>query len=172
LEKKDYEQVEVNGERTGMRDAWLHQFISKVHRTWGPSTQMVDADWVIAEHSNGMPVAVIEFKSKFGQRVLFPEDDINLKCLKALADNSKIPFIVVWYWRPEAAFKISVENDYAGDYFTDQEMLTERDFVERVYLLRGMSLPIGIADRLKTEIPKEYQGYYKRQQERKAGRNA
>jgi hypothetical protein len=100
------------------------------------------------------------------------ETNINLTALKILADNSGIPFIIAWYWRQEAAFQVETCNTYAEEFFTDQELLTEADFVERMYKLRRLKAPIGVLASRKTEIPEGYQRIYDRQQERKAKRNA
>lgn len=128
---------EVRKERTGWRD----ERISRRHRDWGFNCPAVDLDFVMAEYNIGKPVGLIEYKFYKAQmpNLLHP----TYRALADLADGYKddgLPFLVVFYWPDIWAFRIHPVNACAKGHFYEGEMLTERQFVYRLYRLRSLVL--------------------------------
>jgi hypothetical protein len=139
-------------ERTG----WRCQEISERHRDWGYNCPAVDLDFLVAEYNLGKPVALIEYKH-FKARVpdtLHP----TYRAITDLADrygDKGLPFAVVFYWPSCWAFKVYPINSLALTWFSRGEMLTEREYVKRLYRMRGQVLTDHLAGRLKDELPEQ-----------------
>jgi hypothetical protein len=137
-------------ERTGWRD----ESISRRHREWGFNCPAVDLDFVVAEYNIGKPVGLVEYKHYMAQipNVLHP----TYRALTALADGYKegpLPFLIAFYWPDVWAFKITPVNEYAKGHFYIGEMLTELEFVRRLYKLRSLVLTDYLMKRLNNILP-------------------
>ena len=149
----------VRLERTGFRD----DFYSLRHRTWGFDVPTCDLDYLechatrFLEYDRCRPVALVEVKH-FGAGP--PDlDSHNIRALAELANGyssrylrQSIPFFVVRYWPDIPCFRIYPVNPFACLCFDDPENLSERDYVGRLYELRGRHLPHDVAARLATEV--------------------
>lgn len=139
-------------ERTGWRD----QRISQRHRTWGFNCPAVDLDFLVAEYNIGKPVGLIEYKH-FNAKIpdtLHP----TYRALTALADghsDGPLPFLIVYYWPDIWAFRVTPVNDCSKRNFKPDEILSELDFVKRLYRLRSLTLTKYLAGRLNTSLPRE-----------------
>ncbi len=139
-------------ERTGWRDKEL----SMRHRVWGFNCPAVDLDFVLAEFHIGKPVAVIDYKRFTAQKpdTLHP----SYRALTALADGYRegaLPFLVAFYWPDIWAFRVSPVNACAKEHFYEGEMLTELQFVGRLYKLRSLVLTEHLMKQLHTILPVE-----------------
>jgi hypothetical protein len=137
----------VRQERTGWRDAAL----SLRHREWGFNCPAVDLDFLMVEYNIGKPVGLIEYKHN---RARIP--DLNhptYRALTELADIAELPFILAFYWSGIWAFRVHPVNDVAKSRFRYQELLTEREFVTRLYELRRLVLNKHLEERLFNELP-------------------
>ncbi len=139
----------VRQERTGWRD----EAISGRHRHWGFNCPAVDLDFVVAEFNIGKPVALIEYKHN---RAREPDTrHATYRALSELADGYRnpLPFLIAFYWPEIWAFKIMPVNATARAHFSEGEVLCERDFVQRLYRLRRLTLAKHLTDTLGTQLP-------------------
>ncbi len=144
--------TQANGvpiERTGWRD----KEISLRHRKWGVSCPAVDLDFLLVEFGLALPVALVEYKH-FEARwpdVRHP----TYRALRNLADHyspDPLPFLVAFYWPDCWAFRILPQNDAARERYTEEQWMTEREFVSSLYACRNLTvehrLLAGLSDRL------------------------
>lgn len=137
-------------ERTGWRD----ESISKRHREWGFNCPTVDIDFLVAEYNIGKPVALIEYKHFNAQVPNLLQ--ANYKALAALADgysDHPLPFLIARYWPDVWAFRITPVNDASKLHFADNELLTEFEFVRRLYRLRSLVLTEHLMKCLHNDLP-------------------
>ena len=137
-------------ERTGWRD----EEISNRHREWGFNCPAVDLDFLVAEYNFGKPVALIEYKHNRARPPVLKH--ATYRALSALADGYSerpLPFVVAFYWPEVWAFKITPVNQAAKESFADGEMLTEYDFVRRLYRLRRLTIASELEGKLSKQLP-------------------
>lgn len=140
----------VRVERTGWRD----QEISNRHRMWGFNCPCVDLDFLVVEYNLGKPVALVEYKAKGAKEPLL--DHATYRALKLLADGysaTPLPFMVVFYRTDIWAFQVRPINDEAKKWFSNKEVLTERDYVSRLYEMRNLALKEGLLPHLMNVLP-------------------
>lgn len=140
----------VRVERTGWRD----QEISNRHRMWGFNCPCVDLDFLVVEYNIGKPVALVEYKAKGAREPLL--DHATYRALKDLADGyrvSPLPFMVVFYRTDIWAFQVRPINNEAKKWFINKEVLTERDYVSRLYEMRSLTLKEGLLPHLVNVLP-------------------
>jgi hypothetical protein len=135
-------------ERTGWRD----QEISARHREWGFDCPAVDVDFLAVEYNFGKPVALVEYKR-------FTAEQPNTKhptyrALHELAQLAGLPFFISFYWPDIWAFKVCPMNDAAHQYFKQDEMLTEYEYVTRLYRMRRNVLKKQLESVLHRELPR------------------
>lgn len=137
----------MNVERTSARDPWLHEWLSRQHRTWGDNAPAVDLD--LLEYDNGTPVALLEFKHCNSLPQALSPRSSSLAVLAKLATMAGLPaFLVVYLGGPNFAgglFRVRPLNDTARVFleverFADDAPLQEFDFVSFLYALRGRDL--------------------------------
>ena len=137
-------------ERTGWRDAG----ISARHRVWGFNCPAVDLDFLVVEYNVGKPVGIIEYKHFRARDPVLSH--ATYRALGALADGYKdgpLPLMVAFYWPDIWAFQVLPVNTAAKGAFALNEVLSERDFVMRLYRMRRRVLAKELADKLSTELP-------------------
>jgi hypothetical protein len=64
-----------------------------------------------------------------------------------------LPFLVAFYWPDIWAFKVFPVNRFAAEVFSPNEVLTERDYVSKLYTMRRRVLAKELNGFLKTELP-------------------
>jgi len=145
----------VRAERTGWRD----QEISARHRLWGFNCPAVDLDFLMVEYNHGKPVGLVEFKHYLAQ---FPNLlHATYRAIVDLADNYRptdgrepgLPCLIAFYWPDMWAFRIHPLNDLARGWFAEGELITEREFVSRLYRIRHFAVEPSVLDRLSTALP-------------------
>lgn len=137
-------------ERTGWRDG----AISARHREWGFNCPAVDLDFLVAEYNVGKPVALIEYKHFLARTPVL--EHATYRALTDLSDNyleGSLPFLVAFYWPDIWAFRCLPVNGTAKAHFTDGEVLTEREFVTRLYRLRRLRLTRELEGKLNDILP-------------------
>ena len=140
----------VAPERTGWRD----ESISRRHREWGFNCPAVDLDFLVAEYNIGVPVALIEYKHFKAQKPVIKHP--TYRALTALADRAPpIPFLIAFYWPEIWAFRISPINEVSKTNFQEGELLTEFDFVARLYHMRRLVLSQNISGKLNRLLPED-----------------
>lgn len=139
-------------ERTGWRD----ESISRRHRIWGFNCPCVDLDFLVVEYNIGKPVGLIEYKHYKAQKPNLQH--ATYRALAALADGyteSPLPFLIAFYWPEIWAFQVYPVNECAKGHFYDGDMLTEKDFVSRLYHMRSLVLTENLMKHLQTLLPEE-----------------
>lgn len=138
----------VRAERTGWRDA----DVSARHRMWGFNCPAVDLDFLMVEYNIGKPVGIVEYKFHKSQQPL----NLNhptYRALRELADVAGLPFLIAYYWKEIWAFRIVPVNVVAQQTFTENQVMTERQFVMALYRLRRLVLTQEIEQHLMDELP-------------------
>lgn len=146
---REFDADGVRLERTGWRD----QAISARHRLWGFNCPAVDLDFLMVEYNLGKPVGLIEYKH-------YLASDPNLmhptyRALRELADLAGLPFAIARYWPSAWSFQVSPINDAALEHFNADELLTEREFVSRLYAIRSLAVGKHVLDRLSDALADE-----------------
>lgn len=131
----------------GLRD-WR---LSERHRLWGGDCPMADLDFVVTEFDNCRPMALVEYKhcSPSGHSTI--KETAQIKTIRALADMACLPAWVAFYRPWTWSFKIAPLNDKARILWQDAEdyiIVTESEYVETLYNLRGRRLPKIVAAKL------------------------
>jgi len=137
----------VRQERSGWRD----RDISERHRRWGANCTAVDLDFLLAELHVSEPAALVEYKH-FRARPFNPNSAVFV-ALRRLDDRAGIPFLVAWYWPGSWAFRVYPLNDLARKHFADPKDFTERQYVQRLYRLRRLTLTRSLSDSLLEVLP-------------------
>lgn len=141
-------------ERTGWRD----DRISQRHRDWGFNCPAVDLDFLMVEYNLGLPVGLIEYKHHAARMPSFIHP--TYRAISSLADQHKLgplPFAVAFYWPDYWAFRIHPVNDAAKKHFKGPfEVLTEAEFVARLYRIRNRTVAKEVISHLQNVLPPEY----------------
>jgi hypothetical protein len=125
------------------RTQWRDQRLSERHRKWGFNCPAIDIDFLMIEFHEGFPVAIIDYKRYTGSINNLHQKSI--KAISTLANNSKIPFFVVFYWDDVWAFQIKAMNNIAKNILhqhkiEENKILTEQQYVYFLYKLRNIKL--------------------------------
>ena len=137
----------VRAERTGWRDAE----ISARHREWGFNCPAVDLDFLMVEYNLGKPVGLIEYKEHHATAPDLRHP--TYRALVELATLAGLPFLIAFYWPDVWAFRITPVNDAAGLTFKPNEVLSEREFVTRLYRMRALVIREVVLKQLNTTLP-------------------
>lgn len=142
------QQQQVRQRRSGKhyRDTWL----SDRHRLWGFNCPAADVDFLLLEFNNERPVALIDYKESHHQED-YADSRSSRNALKLLADNSKIPFLIVKYVTGGGTFQVLPQNEIgavmcASNRTVLNPQLTEVQYVDFLYWLRGMQMPLEILE--------------------------
>lgn len=142
-----YSEDGVRNERTGWRD----QRISARHRQWGFNCPAVDLDFLMVEYNVGKPVGLVEYKHHSAQTPNL--NHATYRALSELANQSGLPFLLAFYWPDIWAFRVHPVNAVAEEHFDSGEVLTEYDFVARLYRLRRFVLTRELENKLLKVLP-------------------
>lgn len=139
----------VRQERTGWRD----QELSQRHRVWGHNCPAVDLDFLIVEYNVGKPVGLIEYKHHHAR---YPDlRHATYRALTELANVAGLPFLLAFYWPGIWAFRVTPVNSIANNHFKNGEIVTEREFVRRLYGMRRRVLTVYLEKTLCDVMPDE-----------------
>jgi hypothetical protein len=141
---------EVKPETHGFRD----ERISRRHREYGWNCPAVDLDFCLVEYNFGKPVALVEYKHHNASTPVLKHP--TYRALRDLADkysDGALPFFIAFYWPDIWAYKILPVNHAAMQHFTDFEVITEREYVKRLYRMRRLTVALELLPKLKTELP-------------------
>jgi hypothetical protein len=125
------------------RTQWRDQKLSERHRAWGFNCPAIDIDFLMVEFHTGKPVAIIDYKRYTGSIKNLNQKSID--AISTLANNSNIPFFVVFYWDDVWAFQITAINNIAKNILLqhkidEDKILTEQQYVYFLYKLRNIKL--------------------------------
>lgn len=137
----------VRNERSGWRDMEL----SQRHRRWGFNCPAVDLDFLMVEYNTGKPAGLVEYKHYQAQKPNMQHP--TYRALEYLANGRDLPFLVAFYWPVIWAFRIIPVNQVAKLHFKENEELSEREFVERLYKIRSLVVEEYVLRNLNTQKP-------------------
>jgi len=125
------------------RTQWRDQKLSERHRKWGFNCPAIDIDFLMIEFHVGKPIAIVDYKRYTGSIKNLNQKSIS--AISTLANNSNIPFFVVFYWNDVWAFQITAINNIAKNILQQHKInknkiLTEQQYVSFLYKLRNIKL--------------------------------
>lgn len=129
-------------ERTGFRD----ETMSRRHRLYGRDVPCTDIDMIHTEYDNAVPKALIEYKGEHAGPVL--PTDPNIRCITNLANMAGLPVFGVRYAQNLSWLRVAPLNDAAKAFVPEVSLITEPQYVELLYKLRGRKMPEGITEKL------------------------
>lgn len=125
----------VRVERTNWRDARM----SQKHREWGWDCPAIDLDFLMVEYDRGKAVAIVEYKHEWAARQ-FPHHP-SYRALIDLGNRAGLPVLAVRYADDFSWWAVTPLNDAARQVISGREMLSEVEYVEFLYRLRGHVVP-------------------------------
>lgn len=134
-------------ERRGYyHDDWLRDR----HRLWGFDCPATDIDFIAIEFNNEAPTALVDYKEDHHTQNL-NDSRSGRNAIKALANNSKIPFYVVRYVEHGNTYRVLSQNEYGYKRLLEHgniagKTLTEVEYVSFLYWLRGMTVPDSVVE--------------------------
>lgn len=138
------------------RSGWRDMELSLRHRDWGFNCPAADIDFLMVEYNVGKPVALVEYK-RFTAKA--PDTTHpTYRAIRDLADGYReggLPFYMAFYWPTTWAFKIYPLNDRARKFFQHGERLTEEEYVQRIYRMRGHVTYADVHPKLHRALPPE-----------------
>ena len=143
------------------RTNWRDERISARHRDWGFNCPAVDLDFLMVEYNHGLPVGLVEYKSYQARMPSY--DHATYRALSALAtgysrviDGTRVhdplPFLLVFYWADQWTFRVHPVNSEAKKHYSNPELMSEYDYVTRLYKLRRLTLAGELKHKLNKNI--------------------
>lgn len=141
---------EVPEERTGWRDL---SFLRR-HRDWGWDCPALDIDFL--EYDHKLAVALVEYKMRPNlQTCTTPQETdkgyANIAALINLGNRASLPVFLVFY-KHKWNFVVTPLNHYAAQTQPPKGIISELQYVQFLYQLRGRHLPDEITAKLKGDI--------------------
>lgn len=152
--------ITVAKERTGFRDFRL----SLRHRCWGAGCPTVDIDFInggdegdqlFLEYNWGKGTAFVEYKLTYAGSVDLSRS--NYQAYIETANSARKPLICARYEPDFSSWTISPLNEYARLWITEEQVMTEREWVELLYKMRGNLAPKSFFDNLFQTIENRFQ---------------
>jgi len=135
------EERKVRPERTEWRDLEM----SKRHKEWGWDCPAVDIDFLMIEYDKCIPVAIVEYKHENAKPQM--ATSASFKALINLGDRANLPVFACRYAADFSWWKVIPLNIKAKDMLSKRTKMTEQEYVEFLYELRGREyLPAQIID--------------------------
>ena len=128
------------------RSGWRDQRVSQRHRQWGYDCPALDVDFLMLEYDTGKVVALVEFKHERAAPVNAGHPSMRAIC--DLAVRADIPAFVCRYGDDLSWWYPSPLNDQARAFLPEAKHLSEREWVELLYRLRGRKLPSEWSEQL------------------------
>ncbi|NPV85903.1 MAG: hypothetical protein HPY45_07840 [Anaerolineae bacterium] len=128
------------------RSYWRDVELSIRHRMYGYDTPCTDIDHLLIEYSDCKPVAIIEHKSEHAKPVM--PGNPSILAIERLADAAKLPFFVVRYSGDFRWWWVMSVNAIAKRILPKREKMTEIEYVEFLYRLRGKPMPKEVRNSL------------------------
>lgn len=132
--------LDVKAERTGWRDEGL----SLRHRWWGFDCPCVDIDFLLLEFDRGEPSALVEYKHENAREQVSGHP--SYRALRKLCNCASIPFFGTRYADDYSWFRAVPLNHFAKEWLSEATEMSEQDWVELLYKIRGNEMPEGLFD--------------------------
>ena len=129
------------------RSEWRDEELSKRHRLYGWDCPAVDIDFLMVEYDLGKPVALVEYKNREKPQE-FDYRQTNFAAIVELANRARIPAICCQYNKSFTRFWPEALNEPAKKWLPGRRTLTEKQWVQTLYAIRGRALPEDIGNQL------------------------
>lgn len=138
--------MKTKQERTGWRDLRL----SERHRRWGWDCPAVDLDFLFLEYDHGKAVALVEYKHELAapQYASHP----TYQAMIDLGNRASVPVFAARYADDFSTWEITPLNPTARQWLNKRTGMTEREWVEFLYRIRGHELPDEVFNDSKVEV--------------------
>ena len=103
---------------------------------------MIDIDFLALEYDKGEPVALVEYKHENAKRCFSTHP--SYRALINLGNRAGLPIFAVRYAEDFSWWLVVPLNDEARKYLSGRKEMTEREWVELLYRMRGLELPDGL----------------------------
>jgi len=133
--------MKVKQERTGWRD----EALSNRHREWGWDCPMLDIDFIGLEYDSGKPTAIVEYKNENAQPQ-YPSHP-SYRALAKLGTLAGLPVFACRYASDFSKWQVTPLNSVAT-LKTGRAEMTEVEWVEFLYGLRGRHVPAQVVSKL------------------------
>jgi len=129
----------VRAERTHWRD----EALSERHRLWGYDCPAVDVDFLLIEFDRKQPCALVDYKH---EKLPALRRNSNVATIGVLGSMADIPAFVCGYAEDFSWFWPIPLNEQAERWISkhDGKRLTEKEWVEMLYAMRGRTMPIDL----------------------------
>jgi hypothetical protein len=138
--------MSVRQERTGWRDERL----SLRHRQWGWDCPGIDLDFLFLEYDRGKAVAIVEYKNEHAspQKASHP----SYQAIIDLGNRAGIPVFACRYADDFSWWRIIPLNAIAKEKLPERADMTEAEWIDFLYALRGQKCPQSVIEGLSTDI--------------------
>ena len=136
------------------RSHWRDEELSLRHREWGFDCPATDIDFLMLEYNHAIPTAIIDYKLRtLNSREPDRNSSSHQASGKLTCGGKPLPYLVVFYMKGPWVFRLIPMNDIAQSLIRRDRVLSERQYVTWLYKLRGIPLPLHIAQKLSTYCP-------------------
>jgi hypothetical protein len=132
------------------RSRWRDLALCDRHRQWGWNCPAVDVDLLFLEYDSGKSVALVEYKHELAAPAKLGHP--SYQALIDLGNRAGLPTYVVRYADDFSWWKAQPLNDHAKRWLSGSAVLTEAQWVELLYRMRGRALPEGWAKTVSQEL--------------------
>ena len=138
--------MQVRPERTGWRD----QALSLRHRQWGIDCPMRDLDYICLEFDEGVGCALVEYKHEKAEPI--SANHPSYLALTDLGDRAGVPVLAVRYAGDLSWYRPVPLNTRAKLWVPSPQILSEHQYVDLLYRLRGRKMPVQLFRQLGLEV--------------------
>lgn len=124
------------------RTSWRDENISRRHREWGIRCRATDLDFLLVEYDKKEPKALIEYKNENAPPQLASK--AQYQALIKLGNSAKIPVIACRYKTDFSSFLVVPLNSFAKEIVPRRVELTEAEYVQLLYKMRGLTAPQNV----------------------------
>jgi hypothetical protein len=111
---------------------------------------MLDIDFLAIEYSHCEPKALVEYKNEHAtiQRSIHP----SYQAIINLGNRAHIPVIACRYADDYSAYTVTPLNNRAKEYIPEKQTMTETQWVQLLYRIRGCKCPQDLLSSMDTEL--------------------
>ncbi|PYS91095.1 MAG: hypothetical protein DMF62_03050 [Acidobacteria bacterium] len=132
------------------RTNWRDERLSKWHQNIGADCPAVDLDFLLVEYDRGEAMALVEYKHHRCRRPTFQEP--SYAALRDLCAGAEIPLICCIYSDDLTTWDAYPLNIHAELWLNGPTQLTENQWIDLLYRIRGRITPPQFLIQLETKI--------------------
>jgi len=131
------------------RTSWRDERLSERHRHWGWDCPALDIDFLLIEYDKGKAAGLVEYKHEKAARQYAKHK--SYQALIDLGNRAGLPVLVVRYADDFSWWRVVPLNKIAETFVPRVEQMTESEYVELLYRIRGYIAPPSVVDDLRRE---------------------